>query len=184
VIYRPASLVDAYLLEIEPIEDERGHFARLMCSTDFAEHGLIGQFVQSSQSYNRRRGTLRGMHFQYPPQAEVKLVRCTRGAIYDVIIDLRPDSQTYLKWEGFELSIENGRALYIPEGFAHGFITLADETYVTYQISHPFTPGSAGGLRYDDPTIGIRWPEPVSVISDRDREWPLYEPERRGERVR
>jgi dTDP-4-dehydrorhamnose 3,5-epimerase len=179
LIYKTTSLADAYVIETEPAEDERGHFARLVCSTDFAAHGLVGDFVQTSQSYNRRRGTLRGMHFQHPPHAEVKLVRCTQGGIYDVIVDLRPNSRSYLAWEGFQLSPASGRTLYVPEGFAHGFITLADETYVTYQISHPFTPGSAGGLRYDDPAIGIRWPESVAVISDRDMAWPAYEPVRR-----
>jgi dTDP-4-dehydrorhamnose 3,5-epimerase len=173
VIFHATSLEGAYLIDIEPVEDERGHFARLMCSTEFDEHGLVGTFVQTSQSYNRRRGTLRGMHFQYPPHEEVKLVRCVQGAIYDVILDLRPDSPTYKRWEGFELSLANGRGLYIPKGFAHGFITLADETYVNYQISHPYTPGSAGGLRYDDPSLGIVWPEPVTVISERDKAWPL-----------
>lgn len=184
MIFKPATLAGAYLIEIEPAEDERGHFARLVCGTEFAAHGLVGHFVQTSQSYNRRRGTLRGMHFQNPPHAEVKLVRCTQGAIYDVIVDLRPASPTYLQWEGFELSVTNGQELYIPEGFAHGFITLADHTYVTYQISHPFTPGSAGGLRYDDPVLAIRWPEPVTVISDRDTGWPLLASESTGERTR
>jgi dTDP-4-dehydrorhamnose 3,5-epimerase len=178
VIYHATSLAGAYVLDIEPVEDERGHFARVMCSADFNDHGLVGTFVQGSQSYNRRRGTLRGMHFQHPPHAEVKLVRCVQGAIHDVIVDLRPGSPTYLRWEGFELSVANGRALYVPEGFAHGFITLADDTYVTYQISHPYTPGAAGGLRYDDPEIGIAWPEPVAVISERDLGWPAYEPDR------
>jgi dTDP-4-dehydrorhamnose 3,5-epimerase len=178
VIYTETSLSGAYVLEVEPAKDERGHFARTMCSAEFAKHGLVDRFVQASDSYNRRRGTLRGMHFQNPPHAEVKLVRCVQGAIYDVIIDLRPTSPSYMRWEGFELSVANGRSLYIPDGFAHGFITLTDETYVTYQISHPYTPGSAGGLRYDDPAVGIVWPEPVAVIAERDRTWPLYDAER------
>lgn len=178
MIYHPTSLAGAYLLDVEPARDERGHFARTLCTDEFAAHGLVSHFAQASESYNRRRGTLRGMHFQLPPHAETKLVRCVQGAIYDVIVDLRPESPTYLRWEGFELSVRNGRSLYIPEGFAHGFITLADETYVSYQISHPYTPGSAGGLRYDDPAVGIVWPEPVTVMSDRDRAWPDYQPDR------
>jgi dTDP-4-dehydrorhamnose 3,5-epimerase len=119
------------------------------------------------------------MHFQRPPHEEVKLVRCAQGAIYDVVVDLRPHSSTYLAWEGFELSVANGRSLYVPTGFAHGFITLADDTYVTYQISHPYTPGAAGGLRYDDPAIQILWPEPVAVISERDTQWPPFVHEER-----
>lgn len=183
MIFSETSLGGAYVLDVEPAVDERGHFARTMCSTEFAQHALVDHFAQCSESYNRRRGTLRGMHFQNPPHAEVKLVRCAQGAIYDVIVDLRPASPTYLRWEGFELTVANGRSLYIPQGFAHGFITLLDETYITYQISHPYTPGSAGGLRYDDPAIGIVWPEPIAVISERDRSWPAYQPERSVERV-
>jgi dTDP-4-dehydrorhamnose 3,5-epimerase len=175
VIFTETNLRGAYVLDVEPAFDERGYFARTMCSAEFAQHGLVGRFLQASESYNRRRGTLRGMHFQNPPHAEVKLVRCVQGAIYDVIVDLRPASPTYLQWEGFELSVANGRSLYIPEGFAHGFITRADETYVSYQISQPYAPGSAGGLRYDDRAIGIVWPEAVAVISERDLAWSPYE---------
>jgi dTDP-4-dehydrorhamnose 3,5-epimerase len=155
----------------------------MVCSSDFPANGLVADFVQTSQSYNRKRGTLRGMHFQHPPHAEIKLVRCVQGAIFDVIVDLRPDSPTYLRWEGFELSLANGRALYVPEGFAHGFITLTNDTFVHYQISHPHTPEAAGGIRYDDPALAIAWPEPVTVISERDQAWPAFEPLRQAREV-
>jgi dTDP-4-dehydrorhamnose 3,5-epimerase len=176
VIFNATTLQDAFLLDIERREDERGYFARVMCGNEFKAHGLISDYVQTNHSYNRRRGTLRGMHFQNPPHAEAKLVRCVQGGIFDVIVDLRPASPTYLRWEGFELTAANGRILYVPEGFGHGFITLADETHVTYQVSYPYTPGAEGGLRYDDPAIGIAWPEPVAVISDKDAAWPPFEP--------
>jgi dTDP-4-dehydrorhamnose 3,5-epimerase len=178
VIYNATTLPGAYVLDIERREDERGYFARVMCGNEFAAHGLVSEFVQTNHSYNRRRGTLRGMHFQHAPHAEVKLVRCVQGAIYDVIVDLRPQSEAYLRWEGFELSAENGRVLYVPEGFGHGFITLTDDAHVTYQVSYAYTPGAEGGLRYDDPAIGIVWPEPVAVISDKDASWPAFEPAR------
>jgi dTDP-4-dehydrorhamnose 3,5-epimerase len=176
VIYNATTLRDAYVLDIERKEDARGYFARVMCGTEFAAHGLVSEFVQTNHSYNRRRGTLRGLHFQYPPYAEVKLVRCVQGAIYDVIADLRPNSPTYLRWEGFALSAENGRVLYVPEGFAHGFVTLEDDTHVTYQVSQAYVPGAEGGLRYDDPALGIVWPEPVAVLSDKDASWPPFTP--------
>jgi dTDP-4-dehydrorhamnose 3,5-epimerase len=180
VIYCETTLPGAYLLDIERREDERGYFARVMCSREFAEHGLVAQFVQTNHSYNRQRGTLRGMHFQVAPHAEVKLVRCVGGAIHDVIVDLREESPTYRKWEGFDLTAENGRVLYVPEGFAHGFVTLADDTHVIYQVSYPYTPGSEGGLRYDDPAIGIEWPEAMTVISEKDANWPLLGPRLRS----
>jgi len=171
MLFSPTTLKDAMLIDIEKRGDDRGYFARTMCRDEFAAHGLVSDFVQANHSYNRSRGTLRGMHFQRAPHEEVKLVRCVRGAILDVIIDLRPESPTYRKWEGFELSAENGRLLYVPGGFAHGFQTLVDDVDVTYQVSHPYTPAAEGGVRHDDPAFGIRWPEPVTVISPKDASW-------------
>jgi len=171
MLFSPTTLKDAMLIDIEKRGDDRGYFARTMCRDEFAAHGLVSEFVQANHSYNRMRGTLRGMHFQRAPHEEVKLVRCVRGAILDVIIDLRPASPTYRKWEGFELSAENGRLLYVPGGFAHGFQTLVDDVDVTYQVSHPYTPTAEGGVRYDDPAFGIEWPEPVTVISPKDASW-------------
>lgn len=167
------TLAGAYLIEPENHEDERGLFARTFCVREFGERGLAANFVQCSVAFNRRRGTLRGMHYQRAPAAEVKLVRCTAGAVYDVIVDLRPDSPTYRQHFGAELTARNRRALYVPEIFAHGLVTLVDETEVFYQINAFHAPELAAGLRYDDPKLGIRWPEAVAVISARDRGWPL-----------
>ena len=168
-------LADAMVIDMHRHADLRGFFARTFCARGFAEAGLATGFVQDSQSYNRARGTLRGMHFQVAPHREVKLVRCIAGAIFDVIIDLRADSPSYLEWEGFELSAENGRTLYVPEGFAHGFQTLADDTHVLYAISHPYVPEASAGVRHDDPAFGIAWPLPVAAISDKDAAWPLVD---------
>jgi len=169
-----AGLQGAWLVDIEPQHDERGFFARTWCRREFAEHQIAAEFVQCSVSFNHRRGTLRGMHFQRPPHAETKLVRCIQGSVYDVIVDLRPDSDTYKRWIGVQLTARNRRALFIPEGFAHGFLTLENNTEVFYQISVFHTPESAGGLRYDDSEIGISWPEPVQVIADKDLAWPDF----------
>ena len=171
--FLPAKLAGAFILEPEPREDERGFFARTFCAREFAEHGLAGKLVQCSVSLSRKRGTLRGLHYQKPPAAEAKLIRCTAGRIYDVIVDLRPGSPTYLRHTGVELSATNRRALYVPEMFAHGFITLEDESEVFYQMSEFYAPEFAGGLRYDDPDLGIEWPEKAAVIADKDRNWPL-----------
>jgi dTDP-4-dehydrorhamnose 3,5-epimerase len=141
---------------------------------EFAEHGLVDRVVQMNLSYNRLAGTLRGMHFQHAPYAETKLVRCIRGAIYDVIIDLRPDSPTYKRWIGVTLTAANRLALYVPEGFAHGFQTLEDDTEVFYQVSQYYTPSAEGGVRYDDPAFGIEWPLPVTEMSEKDKRWPLF----------
>ena len=156
--FTPITLKDAVLIDIEKRSDPRGWFARLFCEEEFAAAGLATRFVQANASANPRAGTLRGMHFQYSPHAEVKVVRCTRGAIFDAIIDLRPNSPTYRQWEGFELTVENGRMLYVPEGFAHGYQTLEDDSEVSYLVSYPYTPGAEGGLRYDDPAFAIAWP--------------------------
>lgn len=156
--------------------DERGYFVRIFCEGEFAREDLQTRFPQTSLSFNVRAGTVRGMHYQHAPHAETKLLRCTRGAIFDVVVDLRSDEPTFRKWCGFELSAENGIALYIPEGFAHGFQTLVGETEVAYAITPSFVPGAAAGLRWYDPAIDIRWPQPISVISERDGAWPLLEP--------
>jgi dTDP-4-dehydrorhamnose 3,5-epimerase len=174
MIFHETSLAGAFLLEMERHEDERGFFARAWCRREFEARGLDPAIAQTSVSFNRLNGTLRGMHFQRPPHDEVKLVRCTRGAIWDVIIDLRPGSPTYRRWESFELSEENRRELYIPKGFAHGFQTLADATEVHYQISEFHSPGAAAGFRHDDPALAISWPLPVSIIAERDRSWPDF----------
>ena len=171
--FSKTSLADAMVIDMQRNEDSRGFFARTFCAREFAEAGLVTEYVQANHSYNRAKGTVRGMHFQNPPHGEVKLVRCVKGAILDIIIDLRPGSPSWRKWEAFELTEENGRTLYVPVGFAHGFQTLADETHVTYSVSHPYTPGVEGGVRWDDPAFGITWPLPVSVISDKDAAWPL-----------
>lgn len=172
--FLPTTLEDAVLIEPERREDPRGWFARTFCEAEFAAHGLATRFVQQNASQNPRAGTLRGMHFQNPPHAEVKVVRCTRGAIFDAIVDLRPHSPTRGRWEGFELTPGNGRMLYVPEGFAHGYLTLQDDSEVAYLVSHPYTPGAEGGLRHDDPAFAIAWPRPVAVISDKDAAWPAF----------
>lgn len=167
-------LKGAYLVDIEPREDARGFFARSWCRREFEERGLSPLLVQASVSYTRHIGTLRGMHYQAAPYAEAKLVRCTRGAIYQVVIDLRPTSATYRRWVGVELRARQYRMLYIPEGLAHGFQTLEDDVEVTYQMSEFHTPEAERGVRYDDPVFAVRWPLPVRTISDRDRTWPDY----------
>jgi dTDP-4-dehydrorhamnose 3,5-epimerase len=168
-------LQDAFILELEERQDERGFFARTFCAREFEEHGLKPTVAQCNVSFNHKRGTLRGMHYQALPAAETKLVRCTQGAIYDVIIDLRPDSPTYLAHFGVELTAENRRSLYVPELFAHGYQTLTDAAEVAYQVGEFYTPGFEHGLRYCDPAFGIEWPLPVSVISGKDAAWPLFE---------
>jgi len=167
-------LPHAYVIDLDRRADDRGYFARAYCEREFAERGLTPRFVNTNLSRTRRRGTLRGMHYQRPPHAEAKLVRCTRGAIYDVIIDLRPESATRRQWLGVELTADNHRQLYVPEGFAHGFVTLTDDTEVTYQVSAFFAPEAEAGVRWDDPAFGIEWPLPVVEMSDKDRNWPLY----------
>ncbi len=163
------------LVEAEPHRDERGYFARMFCEDEFANEGLVSRFPQTSHSFNARAGTVRGMHFQQEPHAETKLVRCIRGAIFDVVVDLRQDQPTCGSWIGFELSAENACALYIPEGLAHGFQTLADESEVAYAITPKFQPGAGAGIRWDDPAVRVKWKLPVAVISDKDRTWPLLE---------
>ena len=176
LIYTPTGLDGAWLLEPERVDDERGFFMRTWCRHEFEEHGLETQLAQCNVSWNRRRGTLRGMHYQGEPHAEAKLVRCTRGALHDVIIDVRPGSPTRGRHYGVDLTAANYRMLYIPEGLAHGFITLEDDTEIFYLMSEFYTASAARGVRWDDPTWGIRWPIEVAVISERDRNLPLVDP--------
>lgn len=176
MIFTATPLAGLYLVEPERHEDERGWFARSWCAREFADHGLDARLAQTSLSFNRQRGTLRGMHYQRAPHAEAKLVRCVRGAIWDVAVDLRPESPTRGRWQGFELSAENGCALYVPEGFAHGFQTLLAESEVLYHISNFYAPEAATGVRHDDPAFAIAWPLPVASISQRDASWPDYQP--------
>lgn len=164
----------AFVIEPEPVRDERGSFARTWCQYEYESRGLTSRFVQCSTSFNRRRGTLRGMHFQRAPHLESKLVRCTRGRAYDVILDLRPASPAFGRWFGAEIGADDCRMMYVPEGVAHGFQTLEDETEILYQISTYYAPEFAAGVRWDDPEVGIRWPMPARpVMSDRDRALPF-----------
>jgi dTDP-4-dehydrorhamnose 3,5-epimerase len=169
VIFRETAVAGAWIVEPERHVDDRGFFARTWCATEFARHGLSPRLVQASVSYNPRCGTLRGLHYQVAPQAEAKLVRCTRGAIYDVAVDLRPDSPTFRQHAAVVLDADNRLALYVPEGCAHGFQTLADDTEVLYQMSAFYTPDSARGVRWDDPAFAIPWPPADRIIADRDR---------------
>lgn len=170
--FTQTDLKDAVLIELEKRGDERGFFARTFCAEEFRKAGLVAEFIQANHSGNVRKGTLRGMHFQRTPHGEVKVVRCVKGAIHDVIVDLRRDSPSYGRWQGFDLTEANGHMLYVPVGFAHGFQTLEDDTHVAYQVSHPYSPGAEGGLRWDDPSVGIVWPLEPTVISPKDAAWP------------
>lgn len=164
-----------FLIELELSRDERGYFARTFCQDTFSERGLQSHYPQCGTSFNARSGTVRGMHFQKPPHGEVKLIRCIRGAIHDVVIDVRAGSPTYRKHYQIELSEDDGRELYVPDGFAHGFQTLQDGSEVHYMLSARYVPEAATGLRWDDPAFSVKWPLPITVISDRDRNWPLVE---------
>jgi dTDP-4-dehydrorhamnose 3,5-epimerase len=172
--FQPLSLDGAYMIEPEPVADERGMFARTFCLREFEARGLDSRVVQCSISYNRWRGTLRGMHYQAAPFEEAKLVRCPGGAIYDVIVDLRPGSRTRMQWIAIELNSENRRMLYIPAGCAHGFQTLMDHTEVSYQISEWYSPDHARGVRWNDEAFGIRWPIGDPIMSDKDRNYPNF----------
>jgi dTDP-4-dehydrorhamnose 3,5-epimerase len=177
MIFRKTTLKDAYLIELEKRGDDRGFFARTMCREEFAGHGLDIEYVQQNTSFSARKGTLRGMHYQVPPYAEAKLVRCIKGALVDIIVDLRRGSPSYMKHECFELDEESRRQLYVPRGFAHAFQTVSDNVELSYLVSAPYVPSAERGLRYSDPVLGIRWPLPVTVISDKDASWPLLERE-------
>jgi dTDP-4-dehydrorhamnose 3,5-epimerase len=163
----------ARVIDPTPHEDDRGRFFRAWCTQEFAEQGISFAPVQANMGFSTRKGTVRGMHFQVAPALEAKLVRCTRGAMFDVVLDVRPDSKTYGKWHGVELTPDNGRMLFLPEGCAHGYQTLEDGTEMHYMASHIYAPGSARGVRFDDPAFQIHWPLAVSVISEQDRNWPL-----------
>ena len=163
------------MIDPERLEDERGFFARTWCRREFKAHGLTSELAQCNISFNKRKGTLRGMHYQTAPHAEARLVRCTAGAVYDVIVDLRPASVSFKRWFSIELTADNHRMLYIPEGLAHGFLTLCDDTEVFYQMSEFYTPEFARGVRWNDPAFGIEWPEKIQVMAERDRLYPDFQ---------
>ena len=172
--FHQIELRGAVVVEPELLKDSRGFFARVWCQKEFEQNGLVPQTAQCNISYNNKKATVRGMHYQVAPYQETKLVRCTAGAIYDVIIDLRPDSPTFRKWAGVELTADNRKMLYVPEGFAHGYQTLTDDSEVFYQVSQFYTPQSEGGVRWDDPALQIEWPiKKGIVISEKDNNWPL-----------
>ena len=175
MIFSETELQGLYVIEPERLEDERGFFARVWCEQEFKENGINTQFVQSNVSFNKYRGTLRGMHYQTAPYEEAKLVRCTAGSLYDVAIDIRLESKTFMQWISVELTANNRRLVYIPEGFANGFLTMEDNTEVFYLMSQFYAPAYARGFRWDDPVFGIEWPMEVRSISDRDRSLPFFE---------
>lgn len=172
MIYTPAPIDGVFVLDIKPINDDRGYFSYLYDAGEMEKRGLRSGLVQMKLSFNHQKGTIRGMHYQVPPAAEMKLVRCTRGAVWDVVVDLRPESPSYLKHFGIELSEENHRALYVPQMFAHGYQTLRENTEVVYQVDEYYAPLHERGIRYNDPKLGIQWPLPVSIISPKDEKWP------------
>lgn len=173
MLFTETPLPGAFVIDLDLKQDERGFFARTFCASEFEAHGINAAVVQCNMSFNRRAGTVRGLHYQVAPALEAKLIRCTRGAICDLIVDLRRGSPTYLKHFSVELTQDNRRALYVPEMFAHGYQALTDETEITYQVSASYAPACERGLRHDDPRLGIAWPIPVTDISDKDRSWPL-----------
>ena len=174
MIFTETKLKGAFIIDLERRHDERGFFARAFCQNEFREHGLKSIIAQANIASNLKKGTVRGMHFQYPPAAETKLVRCTRGAIVDIIVDLRPGSRTYLEHIAVELNDDNMTALYVPERFAHGYQALRDGTDTSYQVGEFYTPNAEGGLRYDDPQLGLQWPLPVSAISPKDQAFRAF----------
>jgi dTDP-4-dehydrorhamnose 3,5-epimerase len=174
MIFNPTALPDVWLIELDPVVDSRGFFARTFCIDEFTAKGLEAHYAQHSVSFTARRGTVRGMHYQREPHSEAKLVRCAKGAIWDVIIDIRPGSPTYRRWQSFELSSANKYQLYIPKGFAHGFQTLSDDVEVNYLISAPYSPEHSMGIRYDDPSFEVHWPLAVAEISLKDLHWPDF----------
>lgn len=172
MIFTETRLKGAFIIDLKKIEDGRGFFARAFCQHELQDHGLKPVIAQANLAFNLEAGTLRGMHFQYPPAAETKLVRCTRGAVLDTIVDLRPESPTYLEHVSVELNEDNFRSLYVPERFAHGYQVLRDTTEVTYMVGEFYTPAAESGLAFDDPRLGLAWPLPVTAISAKDRVWP------------
>lgn len=173
MLFESLSIVDAWLITLQPFQDDRGTFSRVYCKREFKERGIEFDIVQANSGLSLSAGTLRGIHYQPEPHAEPKLIRCSKGAVHDVIIDMRPSSPTYLKFFGTELSPENGKMLYVPPTCAHGYMTLQDNTELTYMAGEYYVPGAEIGVRYNDQAIGIQWPGPVEVISDRDKNWPL-----------
>jgi dTDP-4-dehydrorhamnose 3,5-epimerase len=174
MIFKDTPIADAYIIEPEKISDHRGFFARIWCQDELRKMGLKSELAQSNVGFSYQKGTLRGLHFQESPHAEVKIVRCSRGAIFDVIVDLRPESPSYKHWFSVELSDENCKMIYVPEGVAQGYITLADNTEIYYHTTEFYHPGSASGVRFDDSEFGIVWPIEIAAISQQDREWPDY----------
>lgn len=174
--FTPLPLAGAHVISLAPKTDDRGHFVRTFCARAFAEAGLESRFVQTNRSFSARRGTLRGFHYQLPPSAEVKLVLCTRGAVHDVIVDLRPDSPSFLQSCAIELSDSSATGLYVPRGCAHGFVTLTDDVEIQYQVSAAHDPVAERGLRHDDPALQVHWPHGVASLSDKDRSWPDFDP--------
>ena len=175
MLFNSLILSGAYTIDIEPFQDNRGFFTRTFCEREFAAHNLVQHFVQSNHSGTHGKGVIRGMHFQYPPFAETKLIKCVQGAIFDVIVDIRKNSPTYLQWYGAELSAENKRMMYVPEGFAHGFQTLTGYSEITYMVSNFYSRENEGGVKFDEPKVGIQWPLPVSLVSDKDMKIPFID---------
>jgi dTDP-4-dehydrorhamnose 3,5-epimerase len=174
MIFTETKLKGAYIIDLNRVEDDRGFFGRVWCKREFEEHGLVADMAQANISFSKKKGTLRGLHYQREPHAEAKTIRCTMGSIWDVIVDLRPTSETYKQWIGVELTAENFRMLHIPKGFAHGFITLEDDTAVHYMVSTFYSPGAESGVRYNDPAFNIAWPIEPSIITAKDAQHPLY----------
>ena len=168
MIFNPQHLKGAFTIDVQPMRDSRGFFTRTFCEKEFVEHGLVTHFAQANHSGTEKKGIIRGMHFQHSPSCEVKLVKCIQGAIFDVIVDVRAGSPTFLQWFGAELSAENKRMMYVPQGFAHGFQSLTDYSEITYMVSEFYNKEKEGGIRYDDPKVNIQWPLPVSLVSDKD----------------
>jgi dTDP-4-dehydrorhamnose 3,5-epimerase len=177
MLFEEVSVKGAFIIEPERRMDERGFFARMYCERELAERGLVGGIRQINTGFSPRAGTLRGLHYQAPPHAEVKIVRCVGGAVYDVVVDLRPDSRTFKQWFGVELTADNGRLLYAPEGTAHGYLTLTSDTELIYMTSCPYAAQAARGVRFDDPAFGIEWPAAVRLVSQADRSWPDFNEE-------
>ena len=177
MIFKETKLKGAYVIELNKLKDDRGYFARAWCQNEFEEHGLDTRLVQCNVSDSEKKGTLRGMHYQDPPYPESKLVRCTRGAVYDVMVDLRPDSSTFLQWTSEVLTPDNGKMMYVPKGFAHGFLTLEDHSMVFYQVSEFYAPEYYRGVRWDDPILNIEWPGKINSLSERDQGWKYCNPD-------
>ncbi len=175
MIFKETKLKGAFIVEVKKIEDDRGFFGRAWCKQEFEEHGLNGNIVQLNTSLTKEKGTIRGLHYQVDPYQEVKFIRCTRGRIWDVMIDLRPDSPTFMQWVGTELSADNYKMAYVPENFAHGFVSLEDNSEVYYPVTAFYTPGSERGIRWDDPAFNIDWPIGIRIVSDKDNSHPDFD---------